>query len=447
MQRTRLDHGEVGLQRAHVLHVFDPAYQMRECREVLEDDRSTIAVRFARHHDVHGIPLKLRLLVMPGRGDGKVTVFVLLHLGKKQIGILDQVRADFSDIGLDHRGARKGRHDFSDRVLDSALYHLGVQFAHLAPSGALVFRHLLHDAFKVALNLLDIRLDRFLLVLRQLFELWWRNDIAILHRRNGEAHRGPQNGRAQVGGTLVECVQGCLLLLRIGLQDCLKPGLVLVALEQRRDIVCQVIDQILHRLFQAHSDARRQAQRPWLVRHLEIVDVDPVIRNRPAAGVPRQQIAHDRVPARSRRALHEDVEIPEPGAGGKLDGVNGTILAERSRRRRQVCRRCEVELRRIEDRAQHRGRQRLRDRRILGHAYVLRSGCLRLLRHASMDIDRDQFPGPRTPKLHGRLIHGEQAGHIDRQDQDRIDARAKHPRRAAQQQSNDIHRRDHQTGK
>lgn len=156
--------------------------------------------------------------------------------------------------------------------------------------------HLAHDQFELLLKLADQLLGLLLLRLRQLVELLWFQHLAFPGGRQRHPHGGAHEGDVMFRRLSLDLVEFLLLfLLELFVQRlALRP--VILAVDGGGNGFAQFGDQLFHRTPERHRAARRQLQRQRPVGLGDIVDIDPVGRQRrtkvclPVPGGPRANI-------------------------------------------------------------------------------------------------------------------------------------------------------------
>ena len=106
-----------------------------------------------------------------------------------------------------------------------------------------------------------------------------------MHRRHGEARRRAENGNVLSLRFTIERLERLFLPRAELFLDGTATGLIVFALEDRRQRVTQLIDRSNHVLRQLAATARGQLQGARPVRIVEVVHVDPVSRRRTLRGL------------------------------------------------------------------------------------------------------------------------------------------------------------------
>ena len=201
-----------------------------------------------------------------------------------------------------------------------------VELAQLGAALLIGLRHPLDDLGELFLKGLDALLDLLAHGLGQGVEDLRLDDLAFVHRRHGEAGRRAQDRDVLAVRLGIQGFEGLLLAGAEFLVDGAAARLVVLALEHRGQRVAQLVDGADHALHEAAGASRRQLQRPWAVRRLEIVDVDPIRRRRQVLELALQMLMDGRGLAGRRGAEHEDIEVVARHVGAELDGLERTIL-------------------------------------------------------------------------------------------------------------------------
>src|SRR5690606_6254360 len=171
-----------------------------------------------------------------------------------------------------------------------------------------------------------------LLLGRQLFELRVAQDLAVADRRDREAVRRADETDVLAPSLLLQRFERApvaILELLVDLRDTVA---VMLALERRGDGLVELLDEPLHVAAQHRRAAGREPQRHRLALVVEIVDVAPVGGLRRLGRAGAQELLDDRVPVASGRAEHEDVEAVLPDPHAEIEGLDGSVLADREAR-------------------------------------------------------------------------------------------------------------------
>jgi hypothetical protein len=323
MQGARLDHGEVGDQRAHLGHVLHPADEIRQRRMVLVHDRSAGRVGLA-HQDVDPVTAEAGAVALPETVGLAAPPFRL----DQAVHVVHEVGAHRLEV-LAHRGQRRELClQLLDRVSDGEFRDLLVQFAQASPALLVPAGPEANQRLELALQLLDLCLDLRALLLRELLELLRAEQLAVAHGRHAEAGRRADDGDALCLGLLAERLRRLLLALAEFLVDGLAAVLVVLALEGRRDGRPQFVDQPVHGVPEFDGAPGRQADGARPVRGGEVVDVNPVLRGRLLRGAGAQFGEDGGVLAGARRAEREQVVAGPIDARAERERLERALLAD-----------------------------------------------------------------------------------------------------------------------
>ncbi len=195
MQRTRRQEIEIGNESSETGDVLDPADQSLMCGVILINHRGAM-LRTVVDNDVHLVAAE------PGPGDGFFKggrarhALVRLRRRQKIVGILFDVVLDGIEIRRDLGEIAITGPQLVHHQCDRGPGRFAVERAHGLAMLALRLRHLLHDRFELALNLLQVVLNPVALGLGQGLEHLRRQHLALAPRRQGQAHRRSQHGDA-----------------------------------------------------------------------------------------------------------------------------------------------------------------------------------------------------------------------------------------------------------
>ena len=233
-----------------------------------------------------------------------------------------------------------------------------IQLAEFGAALLVGFRHPLDDRLELFLKDLDALLHLLAHRFGQRVEHVGLDDLALVHRRHGEAGRRAQDGDVLCVGLGVERFESLLLPGAELFLDRAAPRLIFFALENRRKRVAQLVDRPDHALDEGAGAARRQAERERPVRCLEIVDVHPVGRRRLILDLALEVLADGGGLAGRGRAQHEDVEVVARHVGAELDRLERALLPDQSTRGLKLGRGLEAEGRGIDTAPEVCNRQR-----------------------------------------------------------------------------------------
>ena len=248
---------KVGDEGAEASHVFDSAHQGLMGRIVLVDDWRALVAAIV-DNDVDLVAAEARL----GHGflDRGLNRHPLrrLHRDQKIVGVLLDVVLNrvemLNDVGkVAIAGAQLVHHQRNRGTRGVA-----VELAQRFPVLALVLRHLLHDRFELALDLLKIALNAFALGRRQRLEQFGCKHLAVTPRRHRQPRRGAQHADAFLLGTPLQLAKALLVTPLELLIDDVTSCPVLVAFEGCRQGSAQFLDEPFHRLAQPIAATRRQ---------------------------------------------------------------------------------------------------------------------------------------------------------------------------------------------
>ena len=95
-----------------------------------------------------------------------------------------------------------------------------------------------------------------------------------------------------------------------------------------RDFHLAFCNQAIHIPAEAHSFAGRQGDSFWLVRVVEVVDVDPVVRYGLLGGFALQELAAERSAPRARQSVNESVIARSGDLAAQLQRPEGARLTD-----------------------------------------------------------------------------------------------------------------------
>src|SRR5262249_19439730 len=137
--------------------------------------------------------------------------------------------------------------------------------------------------------------------------------------------------------------------------------LIILALEARREYASQFVERRHHASGKGLATSVWELHRLRPVRVLEVVDIDPVCRRRHLRRLgPEMRLDRGRL-TRCRRSQHKDVEVVALNAGAELDGPQRPFLTDEAAHRIKLVRGLEPQCCRIDNTAQFRGLERLRE--------------------------------------------------------------------------------------
>ena len=205
---------------------------------------------------------------------------------------------------------------------------LAVQFLDLVARLHPPARDPLDDLLQFLLQFLDRVLDLLALLQRQLFVFLRSDHLAAAHRRHGIAARRAHQLNAALQRPIRQFLEGAVVPLLGLLFDFLDAVLVLLQLQRGGNRGLEFLHQLRHVTLQLGAQAGRQAERPGLVRLLEVVDVAPVVGRGFVGGLFAQEVVDGGAFAQPGRAEHEHVVPVPPNADAELDRVQRAGLAE-----------------------------------------------------------------------------------------------------------------------
>ena len=237
VQRARLDQQEVGDQRAHLGDVLDASDQIAEGRVLLLDDRRSGARRAVavRDHHVDHVAPEAHVV---RRIDRLLDDGVVFLAGRQEhADVANEIEADGLQVVDGGRHVREGRNQVVHRLDDGGLGHLLVQVLQARAPLLVGLGQALEDGAELPLQGLDLGFDVAPHALRQGVEHLGLDDLALVHRRHGEAGRGAQDGDVLALRLLVQRLERLLVAGAELLVDGAPAHLVVFALEQRRQHV------------------------------------------------------------------------------------------------------------------------------------------------------------------------------------------------------------------
>ena len=342
---ARPEEREVGHQRAEVGPVLDPAHQARVGREVLVHHRSPGEPGPVHQHvdrvAAHGGGLRQR--------PPDLLAHALLAAGgavEELVDVLHDVAPDRVQVG-DHLGqVRPAAPQLVHQVTRDAEGDLAVHRLDLLAVLPVLRREGADEVAQRLLDGLELDADPLPLLVRKLVEGLGLDHLSVLHRRDGQAERRPDQGDAAGLGLLGELLQRRLPVLLQPLVEGLEPVPVLLALERRRHGRLQFLDERSHVLAKADGGSRRKLEMARPLGLLEVVDVAPVGRDGRPGGLGSQDLRHQAVLADPRRPERIDVVALRAHRGSEGEGLGCAGLLERAVEGFQFGRRLERKARR-----------------------------------------------------------------------------------------------------
>ena len=214
------------------------------------------------------------------------------------------------------------------QMADGQARGLAVQFLDLVAGLQPPARDPLDDLLQFLLQFLDRVLDLPTLLPGQLFVFLRPDHLPAADRRHGIAARCADQLNAALQRPIREFLEGPVVSLLGLLFDFLNAVLVLFQLQRGGNGGLEFFHQMRHVTLQLGSQTGRQAERPGLVRLLEVVDVAPVVGRGLVGGLFAQEVVDRGAFAEPGRAEHEHVVPIPPNADPKLDGVQRRGLAQ-----------------------------------------------------------------------------------------------------------------------
>ena len=306
-------------------HLLDAADDVAVGGQVLVDHGRALAPAVV-HDDVDLVAAKGRLPRPAPCGRARLRV---RRLGPPEfLPVLQQIPAHLLDVVEDVGKVAVVLVQLLDELAHRVADHFLVQAPQLLPPLAVPLRHLLEDLLELLLQLRDVGAGLLLHVVGPLAKDLGIDHLALGGGRQGQARGGADQADVPGLGAFLEVVErGFLPLAELG-QKGLGPGLVVLALEGRRNGGAELPDKLLHVASQPAAPAGRESQRPRLVGFLEVVDVAPVGRSRHGGRRLLDLPPGERVLAGARRAVNEDVVPVAPDADAEPDRVESALLAE-----------------------------------------------------------------------------------------------------------------------
>lgn len=292
---------------------------------ILGHDRRAVGPAVV-HHDVDAVAQESRAVgarrprLLSGLRRAAEIVHVLYDVHPHAVQVLHDAR---------HRGVLVLQ--LVDEMLDGEQRHLPIERLHPGAQLAPPAHHGAYQRLELVLQGFDGRAQPLLFGVGQPLVVFRAYHLAVLHRREGEACRRAQQPHALGRRFLAECVERFLVPLGELSFDLRGARPVLVALEQRRYRVLQLLHELLHVVAQPRSVPRRQRHRDRPVRLGEVVEVDPVGRDARGRRARGEECVHERALAAPRRPHHEEVVAVALHVHGEPYRVGRASLREQRR--------------------------------------------------------------------------------------------------------------------
>ena len=332
--------GEVRPPEPRAVHLaLDGAEEVFEGRGRLDDDGRLFGCRVV-HEDVH-----LELGEAPhgrlGHGErhGLLLLLLVLFLFLEDFQIGQDVLLDLVEVAVD---LLVGVHVAKPQIRD-LLHHGGgavlvLEGCDLLPDLALDVPGFPHDRIELDAQVDDFRPDGREFLLAELVFLGHGLELleghgAPFHDRGdvlpGEgAHLELHELEILLQQAIVELPDDLLLLLPIGVDDFLGFLLELVALEDQRDLLPQVGDEVVHILLELSAAACREHDGPRHVGVLEIVDVADVVGDGFFEVKLAEQVLDRGRLSRARHPGDIDVVSRAFDLEPQRDGLDGPVLSD-----------------------------------------------------------------------------------------------------------------------
>ena len=194
----------------------------------------------------------------------------------------------------------------------------------------LPLRELVNDTLEVLLQLLYDRLHFTAFALRPLVKLLRRHHLAVFGGRQRETERRAQKHDVFPGGLVAQCGKRFALLVLEGLINGAATGLVVLALEYRRQRRIEVVNQLVHCLLKSAGAARGKFDGDRLVGIDEIIDIDPIRRARLRRRLFGQHGLDRVLHTRAMRADDEQVEAGLINTCTEADSLEGALLSDQT---------------------------------------------------------------------------------------------------------------------
>ncbi len=330
-QRTRLDQGEVGVQRPHLHLFFDATDEVVVVWVELHDHRGAGAPAVV-HDDVHIVFLEE---LLPHRLDLalhlRVHLALLFLLPRRLLegfDIVEDVLLHLVEVRADRLVPFVLLPKVLERPLYAVLHDLAVELVHLFAclpvEAAVVFL----EVADLLLELLSLPLDLLALLLRQLLEILIAQRLPVFDRDRRRTHDGRLQHEALFLRRFLNLARDFLAaLLHIAERLFAMPA-VLLTLEDTRNIALYDLPQMLHVGLELVSLARGQSDCARLIGILQIVDEAPIARCVPLRGNPLEIRLHRCHLPDPRRTGNVDIVSLPVHLKTELKGLQGPILAD-----------------------------------------------------------------------------------------------------------------------
>ena len=245
VQRARLDHREVGDQRAHLGLMFDTSDEIGKSRVVLIDHRRAVLPAMV-NKDIDLVAAQKGHLLLPIRRNQSGKHWRGFLRWTKLIRMFDDVGLNSLQIADDLRQRIILAPDLVHQLADRAHHHFAVELLDLLLHIAAPTWHLLDHAVEIILQFGHSRFDRRPLFSAQLLIFLGFDHLTRLHRREREPGRRAHQPDIRTLGFLVEGLKFLFLAFLQALFDLLASRTIFIALQRRRHRVGELFDKLVH---------------------------------------------------------------------------------------------------------------------------------------------------------------------------------------------------------